>query len=70
MSKTIVMIILFMLLITSTFIIIKLSLPKEQVITQEQINCNHEYITVSEYNWWFKSYKTFSRCIKCGKEIR
>ena len=70
MSKTIVLIILFILLVTSTFILVKLSLPKEQIITQEQINCNHEYVTVSEYNWLLKSYKTFSRCIKCGKEIK
>ena len=72
MNKTSLCISIIILLIMSLISIsILLNPPKDEVINTEiQENCNHEYVTVSEYNWWFKNYRTFSRCIKCGKEIR
>ena len=40
---------------------------QEQVIVKpcEQ----HEYVTTSRYNWFLESYKTISKCTKCGKEV-
>ena len=35
-----------------------------------QENCEHDWVIKSEYNWILKSYKTYSVCSKCGKEIR
>lgn len=35
-----------------------------------QENCEHEWVIKSTYNWILKSYKTYSVCSKCGKEIR
>lgn len=35
-----------------------------------QENCEHEWVIKSKYNWLLKSYKTYSVCSKCGKEIR
>lgn len=37
--------------------------------TVETIHCEHEYITTSEYNWFLGSYRTFSKCTKCGEEF-
>ena len=31
--------------------------------------CNHEFIVTSEYDWWWRSYRTFSKCVKCGLEM-
>lgn len=33
------------------------------------IQCEHEFAVTSKYNWLLGSYKTISKCIKCGKEI-
>ena len=35
-----------------------------------QENCEHDWVRKSEYNWILKSYKTYSVCSKCGKEIK
>lgn len=35
-----------------------------------QESCEHEWVIKSTYNWFLKSYKTYSVCSKCGKEIR
>ncbi len=35
-----------------------------------QESCEHEWVIKSTYNWILKSYKTYSVCSKCGKEIR
>ena len=36
---------------------------------EQSSNCDHEYITTSEYIWWLGSYRTFSKCVKCGEEF-
>lgn len=33
------------------------------------IQCEHEFVITSKYNWLLRSYKTISKCIKCGKTI-
>ena len=35
----------------------------------ENTSCEHEFVVSSEYDLWMKSYRTFSVCHKCGKEI-
>ena len=35
----------------------------------ENINCEHEYVVSSKYDWLFEQYKTISKCAKCGYEI-
>ena len=35
----------------------------------EDINCEHEYVVSSRYDWLFEQYKTISKCTKCGYEI-
>lgn len=37
--------------------------------TNEQIECEHEWVVTSEYNFWLNKYKTISKCSKCGKII-
>lgn len=49
----------------------------EDTDTQENIDiyevqtqqCEHEWIVSSKYDFIFKSYKTISKCAKCGKEV-
>ena len=41
------------------------SRPKE--MTEEQKNCNHEFVTTSEFTMYGRNgYKVVSKCIKCG----
>lgn len=35
----------------------------------ENINCEHEYVVSSKYNYLRGQYKTISKCAKCGYEI-
>lgn len=37
---------------------------------QIQQECIHDWVVTSKYNIFLKSYKTYSKCSKCGKEIR
>lgn len=47
----------------------------EDTDTQENIDiyevqqCEHEWVVSSKYDLLFKSYKTISKCAKCGKEV-
>lgn len=40
-------------------------LERVEVIQQ----CEHEYAITSRYNLLVGSYKTISKCVKCGKEV-
>lgn len=40
-----------------------------ETVTVEQTPCEHNYVTTSKYMWLRQSYKTISKCTKCGKEI-
>lgn len=35
----------------------------------ENTECEHEFVVTSKYDWWWRSYKTFSKCVKCGLEV-
>lgn len=32
--------------------------------------CEHDWVTGSEYNFWTNSYRTVSKCSKCGKVVK
>ena len=40
-----------------------------ETVTVEQTPCEHNYVTTSKYMWLRQSYRTISKCTKCGKEI-
>ena len=35
----------------------------------ENVDCEHEYVVSSKYNYLRGQYKTISKCAKCGYEI-
>lgn len=35
----------------------------------EVVECEHDWVITSKYDWFFSQYKTISKCSKCGKEI-
>lgn len=38
--------------------------------TNAQVNCEHDWVITSEYSFWFNSYRTVSKCSKCGKVVK
>lgn len=42
----------------------------EQQRIEEQSNCEHEWVVVSDLDRNWNVYKIYSRCVKCGKEVR
>lgn len=32
-------------------------------------NCEHDFVITSKYVFWRNSYKTISKCTKCGKVV-
>lgn len=38
-------------------------------IPKVQQECEHDWVVTSEYNFIFNSYKTISKCSKCGKKV-
>lgn len=43
--------------------------PTTETITEPAPVCEHEFVVTSDYDFWLRSYKTFSKCIKCGLEV-
>ena len=41
----------------------------ENTTNVEDVNCEHEYVVTSKYNFLSAKYKTISKCTKCGYEI-
>lgn len=35
----------------------------------EVVECEHDWVITSKYDWFFSQYKTISKCSKCGTEI-
>ena len=35
-----------------------------------EVTCEHEYVITSEYDWFHESYRTVSKCAKCGHVVR
>ena len=74
MSKVITVITTLMIAIVFVIcgILTMKSIPKtgdmENIIRQQE-NCEHEWVITSKYDFMRESYKTISKCSKCGKEI-
>lgn len=46
--------------------------PNENIdgnVIENQKHCQHEYVITSKWDWLRDSYKTISKCSKCGKEV-
>lgn len=41
----------------------------ENKIVQEECEQEHEWVITSKYDFWRNTYRTISKCSKCGKEI-
>ena len=33
------------------------------------VECEHDWVVTSKYSFWTESYKTISKCSKCGKVV-
>ena len=33
-------------------------------------NCEHDWVTASEYSWYRNAYRIISKCSKCGKVVK
>ena len=69
MKRTILNIFVVAILAAVVLIMAIVVSEEEQAKEEGNTQCEHEFAITSEYNWFFKSYKTYSKCIKCGKEI-
>lgn len=43
---------------------------KVEPVTEKQLNCEHEFAVTSQFDFWTRSYRTISKCIKCGFEVK
>ena len=76
MDKEDVIITIVAFLVVVAFLIIGL-LAIKNADTQDNVDiyevqpkqCEHEWVISSKYDLLFKSYKTISKCAKCGEEI-
>ena len=47
-------------------------MPETQPVEEPMIgieSCEHDWVITSKYDFWRQSYKTISKCSKCGEEI-
>lgn len=50
-------------------IVIAVNTNKTETINTEIENCEHDFVITSKYDFWRNSYKTISKCTKCGKVV-
>lgn len=50
-------------------IVIAVNTNKTETINTEIENCEHDFVITSKYDFWRNSYKTISKCTKCGKIV-
>lgn len=41
----------------------------QTTIKKQQEECNHDWVVTSTYDFMHSTYKTISKCSKCGKEV-
>lgn len=63
------LIIFAMVLMVSLVIILTVVAMEDTPEAVGEIECEHEFVITSRYVWLLNKYKTYSKCIKCGKEI-
>lgn len=67
MAITVVTIII-LLTIFGTMICYQNSEKHENIINNME-NCEHDWVVTSKYDFFRESYKTITKCSKCGKEV-
>lgn len=60
--------IIILLTIFGTMIYYQNSEEYQDVVNTMQ-NCEHKWVITSKYDFFRKSYKTITKCSKCGKEV-
>lgn len=50
-------------------IVIAINTNKTETVNTEIENCEHDFVITSKYDFWRNSYKTISKCAKCGKIV-
>lgn len=50
-------------------IVIAINTNKTETVNTEIENCEHDFVITSKYDFWRSSYKTISKCAKCGKIV-
>lgn len=50
-------------------IVIAINTNKTETVNTEIENCEHDFVITSKYDFWRSSYKTISKCTKCGKVV-
>ena len=50
-------------------IAIAINTNKTETASTKIENCEHDFVVTSKYDFWRSSYKTISKCTKCGKIV-
>lgn len=50
-------------------IVITINTNKAETVNTEIENCEHDFVITSKYDFRRSSYKTISKCTKCGKVV-
>lgn len=50
-------------------IAIAVNTNKTETASTKIENCEHDFVITSKYDFWRSSYKTISKCTKCGKIV-
>ena len=50
-------------------IVIAVNTNKTETASAGIENCEHDFVITSKYDFWRSSYKTISKCLKCGKIV-
>ena len=74
MDKRGIELIIFAMVLMVSFVIVLTAItiertPESTEEVVEEIECENEFVITSRYVWILNKYKTYSKCIKCGKEI-
>lgn len=71
-----VMIIIMLCLMSVAFMFFALGLHDRTVesvdkpVDKSEVVCEHDWVMGSEYSFWTSSYRTVSKCSKCGKVVK
>lgn len=57
------------LILVFAFLVGLLGIKETTAPVIENTSCEHEFVITSKYDIWYKCYKTYSKCIKCGMEV-
>lgn len=70
LTPSLVIIIAIVILLTIFGIVVSyLNSEEHQNILNTMQNCEHDWVITSKYDFFRESYKTITKCSKCGKEV-